>query len=95
MELQGRNLTIRMKGEDVKLLQSELKLLGYILPADEISRGYFGRETRNAVLSFQKQRGLQTTGIVDKHTAEQINAVVEASQAKEFIVQDQVFHPDS
>ena len=94
MKLQGRNLSIRMKGNDVKLLYSELKILGYSLPSNETEEAFFGEETRKAVLAIQKQNGLQETGIVDERTAQQINAAVEARQAKEFVVQGQVFKWD-
>ncbi|MDL2122821.1 MAG: peptidoglycan-binding protein [Deltaproteobacteria bacterium] len=94
MKLQGRNLSIRMKGNDVKFLHSELKLLEYTLPSSETEEAFFGEETRKAVLAFQKQHGLQETGIVDGRTAQQINAAVEARQAKEFVVQGQIFQPD-
>ncbi len=33
MKLQGRTLTRQVQGEDVKLLQDELRQLGYTIPA--------------------------------------------------------------
>ncbi len=43
MELQGRNLRLNMRGEDVKLLQEELDKLGH--PTGSDTPGRFGRDT--------------------------------------------------
>jgi hypothetical protein len=42
MHLQGRNLSVQMQGEDVKLLHKELRLLGFDIPEDEVVRTFFG-----------------------------------------------------
>src|SRR5216683_607304 len=76
MQLQGRNLSLRMQGEDVKLLQRELRQLGF---AVDTSEGSFGAATRQAVLDFQKKHALQTTGEVDAATAAAINREVDAA----------------
>lgn len=53
-------------GEDVVRLQQALKRLGYDPgPAN----GTFGRKTRQAVLRFQRERGLDDDGIVGPLTA--------------------------
>ncbi len=70
MKLQGRNLSIQMKGEDVKLLHSELRQLGYAIPNDELQKNCFGTVTQQVVLKFQKTEGLETTGVADEKTAE-------------------------
>ena len=75
MELKGRNLSSRMKGEDVTLLQEELVKLGFII-ADE--DGYFGKSTLDAVTVFQEKSGLQATGIVDQETVTMINLALES-----------------
>ena len=76
MNLQGRNLSQRSRGDDVRLLHSELRKLGYTLPKQERNRRYFGPFTRKAVLDFQRKHSLQATGIVDKTTAAKINAEI-------------------
>ncbi|ODA39374.1 neuraminidase-like domain-containing protein [Desulfosporosinus sp. BG] len=69
MKLQGRNLSIRMEGNDVKLLQDVLQRQGYHIPADEQKRNYFGSGTHAAVLELQNKHNLAATGIVDELTA--------------------------
>ena len=75
MELQDRNLNIRMRGEDVVLLQQELRQLGFAI---EDKAGYFGRTTRRSVEQFQEQHGLEMTGVVDEPTARLINEALQA-----------------
>ena len=80
MELQNRNLSIRMRGEDVTLLHAELKQLGFKIAGNDVQRKYFGPGTKEAVEAFQKRKKLPITGIVDKRTAARINAEVNASR---------------
>ena len=75
MQLQGRNLSLRMRGDDIKLLQRELRQLGFAVDTND---GTFGAATRQAVLDFQKKHALQTTGVVDARTAAAINLAVDA-----------------
>jgi len=80
MLLSGRNLSIELHGDDVKLLQSELGLLGLKLPPNETGQSVFGPFTRRAVMEFQKkfsEEGLKVTGIVDEATARLINREVD------------------
>ena len=74
MELQGRDLNIRMRGQDVELLQQELRQLDFTI---EDEAGYFGSSTCRAVEQFQEQHDLGTTGVVDERTATLINEAVE------------------
>ncbi len=97
MKLQGRNLSLRMRGEDVALLQREL---GQLIKAgkldiqidqSEITRKNFGATTRRAVIAFQQEHGLPAagappTGIVDEITADKINAEADALQLQTFTV---------
>lgn len=53
------------RGEDVKTLQAQLNALGYDCGAVD---GIFGAKTYNAVVKFQKDRGLAVDGIVGKNT---------------------------
>ncbi len=99
MNLQGRNLSIAMQGEDVQLLQQELRQLGFPIEDEE---AVFGESTRQVVLRFQKQNRLEPTGEVDEHTAKLINALVDGrqpepspnDQPKQFIVRGQISQPD-
>lgn len=45
MKLQGRNLSLRMQGEDVKLLHTELGLICSTIPDNEIREATFGPTT--------------------------------------------------
>ncbi|HYG09286.1 MAG TPA: peptidoglycan-binding protein, partial [Pyrinomonadaceae bacterium] len=68
-----RNLSLRMQGDDVKLVQQELRRIGHTIGDRE---GYYGAATRDAVVAFQKARGLGATGVVDRQTADALNAEV-------------------
>ncbi len=52
-------------GEDVKLVQTRLKELGFL--AGEAT-GTYGSETKKAVLSFQEQHNLDKDGVAGKNT---------------------------
>lgn len=78
MDLQGRDLKRDMRGHDVALLQRELVWIGFEVPFEERRDSVFGGGTAGAVSLFQKQRGMETTGVVDAQTARAINAVVGA-----------------
>ncbi len=65
----GSNLRAGSVGEDVKVLQTQLKKLGYY---DGIADGQFGATTRNAVIEFQQKNGLIADGIAGSQTRELI-----------------------
>jgi peptidoglycan hydrolase-like protein with peptidoglycan-binding domain len=90
MKLQGRNLSIEMQGEDVKLLHTELRQIGYTISNEEVQKTFFGRGTRQVVLEFKKAEGLETTGIVDEKTAERLNTKVDAQNSRKYLVRGQV-----
>lgn len=58
----ARPLKMFMRGKSVRMLQETLKCLGYPM---EDQPSIFGASTRDAVKSFQSQKGLKPTGIVD------------------------------
>ncbi len=72
---QKRNLSLRMQGADVTNLQKGLKMLGFTI---EDKEGFFGKSTKLAIQEFQKQHGLEPTGIADSKTAPLITAAAEA-----------------
>ena len=51
--------------DDVAKIQTELGKLGYF---NDEATGYFGEMTESAVVKFQSQNGLSTTGVVDEIT---------------------------
>ncbi|MEO0687641.1 MAG: peptidoglycan-binding domain-containing protein, partial [Cyanobacteria bacterium J06649_11] len=65
------NLKIGSSGEDVKLLQTQLKKLGYY---DGIPDGQFGETTRDAVIEFQLKKKVLADGVVGNQTNELIKA---------------------
>lgn len=89
MNLQGRNLEPNLRGEDVKLLQSELRQLKLKTQIVD-QEGFFGSTTFLAVQEFQRLHGLNATGIVDEQTASAINKRVEESRTPRFVVRGQV-----
>ncbi len=91
MKLQGRNLESGMRGDDVKLLQDELRQLGFQISAN--SRA-FDSDTFIAVEDFQQRHNLDVTGIVDPRTARAINKAVDQLNREEYIVRGEVLEPD-
>lgn len=77
MILQGRNLSLRLQGDDVKLLHTELRQLGLIAAKDELDKSVFGPTTEALIKTFQTQHGQRPTGIVDQATATLINNEVD------------------
>lgn len=59
-----------MKGEDVKILQTKLNELGYSCGNVD---GNFGKNTNNALMLFQKDRGLDIDGICGSKTIAELN----------------------
>ena len=91
MQLQGRNLEPNMRGDDVELLQGELRQLGFNIVGQE---GFFGSTTFLAVQQFQQQHNLPATGIVDAQTARVINAALDAQPREGYLVRGKVVNSD-
>lgn len=64
-------LTVGSTGEEVRQLQLALKSLGYFTYPSVT--GYFGSLTRDAVLSFQKAKGISPVGFVGPATRAALN----------------------
>ena len=69
--LAGIGLQIGDRGENVTALQQALKRAGYSVGAIDDS---FGTLTRTALLGFQADNGLPTTGIADAATVARLNS---------------------
>jgi hypothetical protein len=54
MKLQGRNLSIEMQGEDVRLIPSELKLHDPFIGDNELNDTFFGESTQESFIKFWK-----------------------------------------
>lgn len=66
-----RELSLEIKGEDVRLFQEALKGLGYL--EIENCTDYFGTMTKEALIGFQEANGLKPDGIVGLRTVDAIN----------------------
>ena len=77
----SEGLKIGSKGEDVKKIQQALKDAGYQCGefGDQLNGvdGIIGKVTENSIKAFQKAKGLQVTGIIDKET---LKALEEANK---------------
>ncbi|MEP6913861.1 MAG: peptidoglycan-binding protein, partial [bacterium] len=80
MNLQDRNLSRGIQGEDVKLLQSELRQLGHEIADAEVAKSLFGETTLRAVIEFQKSHGLSEDGIVGENTAKELSVAIAGLQ---------------
>lgn len=65
-----RTLSVGSENEEVYLLQEALSQNGYLIATPN---GYFGPATRQAVVQFQRDNGLYTTGVVGEATRDAIN----------------------
>ncbi len=65
-------------GPDVQALQRQLNALGYAVGSDD---GVFGPTTHRAVVAFQQEHGLPTTGVVDAATKAAIDAALAEGRA--------------
>lgn len=72
-----RTLKFGMRGLDVSRLQSALKQQGYFYAN---VTGYYGKVTENAVIAFQKAKGLRIDGIAGPQTQSALFAGQPASQ---------------
>jgi len=76
-------LKVGSKGPEVKQLQLDLTILGYQPgPAD----GIFGNRTREAVIAFQRDRGLAADGIVGPATSRALEMAVNRPRITEGII---------
>ena len=71
LSITNRTLKSKTSGEDVKNLQSFLKLKGFLFEDKDID-SKFGPKTRLAVIAFQKANNLTADGIVGPKTRELI-----------------------
>ncbi len=63
----GENLSVGSAGEEVQVLQGYLNTIAKVMDIPAvIPAGFFGEETRAAVIAYQTKSGLQPTGVVNK-----------------------------
>lgn len=67
-----RDLKVNCKGIDVKLLQERLNELKYDCGKVD---GVFGKNTKAAVIKFQKAKNITADGIVGKNTAKKLDFI--------------------
>lgn len=72
-------LKLGSEGHDVRILQENLRRLGYDVELSEI----FDNATQNAVLAFQRDEGLTASGTVNRETWRALKARTAASQPPE------------
>lgn len=68
------NLSLNDEGERVQHLQLALAWLGETVYKGEYRAAQFGKQTRLAVIQYQKKHTLEASGKLTKETAEHINA---------------------
>ena len=74
MKLQGRNLEPNLRGDDVALLQDDLRRLGFAI--GDVA-GFFGSTTLAAVLAFKRRQGVENPdGAVDQEWAGRIDEAI-------------------
>ncbi|MCX6787113.1 MAG: peptidoglycan-binding protein [Candidatus Kaiserbacteria bacterium] len=93
----ANDLTVGSHGADVTALQQFLIDSGYAIPAG--ATGYFGAQTKVAVIAFQKARGIAQTGYVGPVTRSELNkgsssSGLTSSQVSSIIAVLQAFNVD-
>lgn len=73
------------KGEDVKKIQNKLKEKGYYNGAID---GIFGNKTKDAVIRFQKDKGLTQDGIVGSKTLKALGITNQSNQTGKYSEND-------
>jgi peptidoglycan hydrolase-like protein with peptidoglycan-binding domain len=77
-----RNLTVGSTGADVAELQTWLISKGYSIPSissGAATPGYFGAQTKSAVMAYQSQHGLPSTGFFGPLTRASVEAMMGGS----------------
>lgn len=69
-----RELSLKITGEDVRILQEALKAMNYL--DIDVCTDYYGTQTEEALKSFQTSQGLRADGIAGLRTIEAINEVL-------------------
>ena len=72
-------LAVGAYGDAVVRLQSFLIEQGYPIPLSESKRRFFGPSTRQAVLRFQRENALPSSGMIDAETSKRMSAAVSPS----------------
>ncbi|HQT82718.1 MAG TPA: peptidoglycan-binding domain-containing protein, partial [Candidatus Paceibacterota bacterium] len=73
----AKNLGVGSRGADVTALQQYLLDNGFSIPAG--ATGYYGAQTRAAVIAFQKAHGIEQAGVVGPQTRAELNKGVVAT----------------
>jgi peptidoglycan hydrolase-like protein with peptidoglycan-binding domain len=76
-------LKLQMKSPEVRDLQRVLSGLGHEIAESEEAEQRFGAATRKAVVAFQKEHGLEPSGVVDQDTAELLTSEWERQASPE------------
>jgi Tc toxin complex TcA C-terminal TcB-binding domain/Neuraminidase-like domain/Putative peptidoglycan binding domain/Salmonella virulence plasmid 28.1kDa A protein len=76
MAFSRRNISFRMRGDDVALLHKNLLKLGYAIDGTELQSALFRKTTLTAVKDFQSKNDLNVTGVLDDATADALIRVV-------------------
>lgn len=71
-----KHLRMGMRGGEVIILQEFLQKYGWGIPNNGPVTGYFGKVTQNALIAFQKAKGLEPAGETDLQTRTAINAIL-------------------
>ncbi|MDQ7003798.1 MAG: peptidoglycan-binding domain-containing protein [Ghiorsea sp.] len=82
----ARPLKVFMRGKSITQLQEALRRMGYEI---HDQKALFGTDTRDAVKSYQKQKGLKTTGIVDDALMKEMSGEVPSSAVDEKEISNQ------
>ena len=74
-------LSVGTYGSDMNQLHALLRNQGFQIPESEVKQGFFGPETRRAVISFQNATGVEKTGYVDEKMIAALGAAPATSPA--------------
>jgi peptidoglycan hydrolase-like protein with peptidoglycan-binding domain len=73
------DLSLGQRGRSVKVIQNNLKKLGFEIAPSETDEGLFGSQTQEAVKKFQEKHKLEPTGTIDRQSANLLKNLVGSS----------------
>jgi N-acetylmuramoyl-L-alanine amidase len=90
--LNSNIIDVSVSVEQTKLVQQQLANFGYY---DGKIDGFYNDTTKEAITEFQKDKGINATGIVDSHTAIALELQAVAQTAEDIYLLAKVIHAEA
>jgi hypothetical protein len=84
-------ITLNSSGTEVKKIHANLSKLGFIISKQELDAQIFGQDTRNALLTLQKEYKLPRTGAIDEVTKSALSMALAGKKSDLSRVEGRIF----